>query len=105
VNPHQYVLLPSANDDPVESAAYLIGNASEGIAAKFVISVFSTSSLLASMPRIGMQCHFTKTEFRSVRRFPPNHFRRWLIFYRPSEAGIEVVRVIHSARDWSRLFV
>ncbi|MEX0717605.1 MAG: type II toxin-antitoxin system RelE/ParE family toxin [Planctomycetaceae bacterium] len=29
--------------------------------------------------------------------------RRYLVFYRPHPAGIEVLRIIHGARDWERL--
>ena len=99
-----YILLPQANEDLVESSAYLIENASVDVAIRFVRSTFSTSSLLATMSGMGRNCHFRKPELREVRRFPVNAFTRWLIFYRPSSEGIEVLRVIHSSRDWRRLF-
>lgn len=34
-----------------------------------------------------------------LRRVPITGFGNYLIFYRPIEGGIEVVRVIHGARD------
>lgn len=36
-----------------------------------------------------------------VRSFP---FGRYLIFYEPTEGGIDVVRVLHSARDIDAIF-
>jgi toxin ParE1/3/4 len=30
-------------------------------------------------------------------------FRNHLIFYRPIDDGIEIVRVLHGARDWQNL--
>ncbi|MGH9438287.1 MAG: type II toxin-antitoxin system RelE/ParE family toxin, partial [Terriglobia bacterium] len=37
-------------------------------------------------------------------RFPVKDFPKYLIFYRPIRDGIEVVRVIHGARDIPALF-
>ena len=31
-------------------------------------------------------------------------FRKWLIFYRPTSANIEVVRILSSYRDWETIF-
>lgn len=99
-----YILLPEADDDVVESAAYLIENASEEVAARFTRSIFSTASLLATMPGIGLHCHFKSPQFDAVRRIGPKGFEHWLVFYRPRPGGIEVLRVIHSSRNWPRLF-
>jgi len=43
-------------------------------------------------------------EFTGVRMWRVKGFRRYLIFYRPIEDGIEIVRVIHSSRDIAALF-
>lgn len=34
-----------------------------------------------------------------LRRWPIPGFRNYLIFYRPMENGVEIVRVLHGARD------
>jgi len=39
-----------------------------------------------------------------MRVFPVKSFENYLVFYRPIRDGIEVVRVIHGARDASRVF-
>jgi plasmid stabilization system protein ParE len=35
--------------------------------------------------------------------FPLKHFAEFVIFYRPLGKGIEIVRVVHGARDLPRL--
>jgi toxin ParE1/3/4 len=104
VSSGRYILLPQANEDLVESSAYLIESASIDVATRFVRSIFSTSALIATMPGIGLNCRLKRPELRKVRRLPVTHFARWLIFYSPSSEGIEVLRVIHSSRNWRRLF-
>ena len=54
--------------------------------------------LLASSPEIGK---IREDLAPSVRMFPVG---KYLIFYRPIPEGIEVVRVLHGARDLRRLF-
>jgi plasmid stabilization system protein ParE len=37
--------------------------------------------------------------FEGIRVFPVSRFKKYLVFYRPIEGGIEVLRVLHGARD------
>ena len=39
-----------------------------------------------------------------MRSFPVKRYRNYLIFYRPSRDGIEVIRILHGARDFRRYF-
>jgi toxin ParE1/3/4 len=50
------------------------------------------------MPLIGRQREELSPRLRS---FPVS---RYIIFYRPMENGIEIVRVLHGARDFPPLF-
>lgn len=104
MSPGLYILLPQANEDLVESSAYLIQNATTEVATRFVRSIFSTSALIATMPGIGLNCRFKRPELRKVRRLPVTNFVRWLTFYYPTSEGVDILRVIHSSRDWRRLF-
>ncbi|ANE55522.1 type II toxin-antitoxin system RelE/ParE family toxin [Methylomonas sp. DH-1] len=47
---------------------------------------------LADFPLMGVQ----RAEYFGLYQFPVDEY---LIFYRPSQTGIEVIRVIHSSRD------
>jgi toxin ParE1/3/4 len=104
VSEERYILLPAAEADLIESTAYLLENASNVVALRFIRSVFGTSRMLSGMPGIGVACHFKKRESRGIRRFAVKSFRNWLVFYRSTSHGIEVVRVISGRRDWGRLF-
>jgi len=44
------------------------------------------------------------TRLHGMRRLPVNEFEKYLIFYLPHEHGIEVIRILHGARDIDGLF-
>lgn len=56
--------------------------------------------MLAERPQLGVQ-RFPR--YPSFRLFP---FRRYLIIYRPLDTGdgIELIRLLHTARDYRRFF-
>jgi toxin ParE1/3/4 len=56
------------------------------------------SQPFAAMPRLGRKREELSPRLRS---FPVG---RYVIFYRPMENGIEIVRVLHGARDLPPLF-
>jgi toxin ParE1/3/4 len=45
---------------------------------------------------------FQRPSLRRVRRWPVSGFERWLIFYLPRRDGVDIVRVLHGARDIER---
>jgi toxin ParE1/3/4 len=67
-------------------------------ADKFILAIVSRFPKLAAMPLIGRQREELLPRLRS---FPVS---RYVIFYRPIENGIEIVRVLHGARDFPPLF-
>jgi toxin ParE1/3/4 len=67
-------------------------------AARCVRQVDQKARLLALSPQMGQVAEELAAE---LRRFPVGNY---LIFYRPTGRGIEVVRVLHGARDWAALF-
>lgn len=54
--------------------------------------------LIATQPLMGRARHELAADLRS---FP---FGRYVIFYAPVDGGIDVVRVLHSARDVGAVF-
>jgi toxin ParE1/3/4 len=95
---------PLALHDIRESYAYLKANAGAGTAARFVDSVQASGDFLAKFPEIGSICSYSDPELKGLRRWPVKEFRRWYLFYFPGEQGVDVVRVLHSARDLELLF-
>jgi toxin ParE1/3/4 len=59
---------------------------------------------IARNPQSGSRCNFKADELRGVRRMPIGRFPRHLIFYQVENGEIEILRVIHGARDMERLF-
>jgi toxin ParE1/3/4 len=86
-----------ANSDLLETWLY-IAEDSPAAADRWLALVDEKCRLLASMPQMGERCD---TLAPSLRRFAVG---RYVIFYRPAENGIELIRVISGARDIEALF-
>jgi len=98
-----YRLLPSAAKDLDDQAGYLMQEASLETALRFYDATASTFEMLAREPGVGERHQSSDLRLdglrvRRVERFP-NH----LIFDRPTDAGIDVARVLHGARDIGRM--
>jgi toxin ParE1/3/4 len=93
------VFRPRAWEDVQESAEYLAEDASTGIAEQFLDAVYELTERLAAMPRMGARCHFANPLLQGLRRFSVTGFEKGLAFYRVTDSRIEVIRVLHGARD------
>ena len=51
------------------------------------------------MPGIGTRYDPEDRLYAELRFFPVSRFKKYLVFYRPVAGGIEVLRVLHGARD------
>ena len=67
-------------------------------ADRFVRLLISKFPILASMPEMGLK----RDELSPGLRIFPVH--NYIIFYRPIKEGVEIVRVLHGARDLPPLF-
>ena len=70
-----------------------------GIAARFLDAFEATVRELAPRPWIGSPRENLHFPFYGVRSWPVRGFRKRLIFYRPIRGGIEVLHMLHAARD------
>ena len=68
-------------------------------AERFLDAAEAAFARLLEMPEIGAAREYRNERLTGLRLWPILGFERHLIFYRPIEAGIEVVRVIDAARD------
>ncbi|MBM9538791.1 type II toxin-antitoxin system RelE/ParE family toxin [Desulfobulbus alkaliphilus] len=87
------LLRPHAKADLVEIWDY-IAEDSEARADAFIEVIDQKLQLIAERPNIGRLRDELATSLRS---FPVG---RYIIFYIPFEEGINVVRVLHGARDF-----
>jgi toxin ParE1/3/4 len=90
---------PSANRDLVAIFRYYAREAGLRVADRFFSETEATFARLAGMP--GMGSHYEPEEplYGDLRYFPVSRFRMYLVFYRPIADDIEVIRVLHGARD------
>lgn len=83
--------------DLLEIILYIREN-NPSAAKRFLDQVDSRLKLLAKFPLIGS----ARSELgENLRSLPVG---KHLIFYRPTEKGIRVVRILHGARNLSRIF-
>jgi toxin ParE1/3/4 len=93
-----YRILPRADNDMNDIADYIAQdnpNAALAMIARFIESFVR----LSDHPRMGV----LQTELHHGLRLLP--VENYLIFYRSTEDEIEIVRVLHSARDWREILV
>ena len=63
-----------------------------------------TADLLAQNVEIGQHIVNAGQRRADVRWFVVPRFRNYLIFYRPLQNTILVLRVLHASQDWTRFF-
>ena len=88
---------PQADEDLLEIWLYIAADNIDA-ADNLLIRIKKMCSLLSENPEIGK---LQKNLSSSLRSFPHENY---LVFYRINDVGIEVVRVLHSAREIKRLF-
>lgn len=82
---------------------YLEEQAGLETAERFLSQLRASADELAEMPRLGRLCGFKRPGLRQVRRWPVKGFANWLIFYLPARGGVEILHVLHGARDIEHL--
>jgi toxin ParE1/3/4 len=84
--------------------ATFIQRESPNAAIRFLAAADVSFQQLATMPELGERQSFGRKELADLRVWQVRGFPNYLIFYRPVEGGIEVVRVLHGARDIAAIF-
>jgi plasmid stabilization system protein ParE len=85
-------------------AAYIEEQAGAHVAQNFVSSLMSSADLLLHTPRAGALCGFRSVRARRVRRWQVKSFEDWLIFYVARRSSVEIVHILHAARDIESIF-
>lgn len=95
---------PRARLDLRDCANHLADHASPNVALRFLECAAATFAVLADNPGIGRQMDVGRPGLGGMRAFRIRGFANHLIFYMASESsGVEVVRVLHGARDWAAI--
>ena len=94
-------LLPAADADIDDIAAY-IAHDSMDAALRFLDAIDDTLRLIREHPKRQALYGFRNERLHDVRRRAVIGFPKFLIFYRVSGRVVEVIRVLHGARDLTR---
>lgn len=97
------VMRPRAERDIDEQCLYFSEESIE-LAIRFHDQCERTIRNLADNPDVGIHCEFNNPDLQDIRWKKIGRFRNHLVFYRPIDDGIEVIRVLQATRDFTRLF-
>jgi toxin ParE1/3/4 len=97
------LLTPQAWEDALEIVAY-IGTDNPEAASRFVPSLEETCTQLVALPGLGRVRQFRRKDLKGVRMVPVTGFESYLIFYAAVGKSIQVIRVLHAARDFPTIF-
>jgi toxin ParE1/3/4 len=86
-------------DREIDDIALHIAGGDRKAGQRFLVNTFRAFDKLLAMPMMGGAVPSHPPQFSGLRRWSVPGFKKYLIFYRPVEDGIEVVRVLHGARD------
>jgi toxin ParE1/3/4 len=89
---------PQVIRDLIELATYIAEDNLEA-SDRFLAAAEATFKQLGEMPGIGKPCQFSNPKLEGVRQQAIKGFKKYLVFYRPTDLDVEIIRVIHSARD------
>jgi toxin ParE1/3/4 len=94
---------PEARIDIAEIGLYFAERNQE-VESRFYLELDKTIRMLADSPNLGERCQFRNPETKGMRIWQVSKFSNYLIFYLPKDDQLDVVRVIHGARDYAAIF-
>ena len=83
----------------LREAAFYLDEQTFGLGDRFLIATERAFEQLAETPGLGAVRRFDDPRFTGLRSWRIRGFENWLVFYRVTEEAVEVVRVLHGARD------
>jgi len=92
-----------ADADIEEIGLYFAERAPE-VRSRFQQAIDKTVRVLARSPNLGERCQFRNPQTKGMRKWRVDGFPNHVIFYRPVGDKLEILRVLHGARDYAALF-
>ena len=97
-------LSPQAVADLQGICAYIAADNPEA-ANRVRDAILHAADFLAENPQLGRQVLKAVSPHTQTRWLVVPKFRNYLLFYRPFQDTIVVIRILHAARDWTRFFI
>jgi toxin ParE1/3/4 len=101
---NRILLRPAAERDLSDQAEYLTQHQNLPTGLRFLRAAEETIRLLARQPEMGTRTECRSSFLEGMRMFPLKRFPNHLVFYRYMKSDIEIIRVLHGARDIESLF-
>lgn len=101
---HAVTVRPRARLDLLEQFVYFGERAGIGVAERYLAAVNDTCFRLASHPETGRLYDCGIAHLEGLRRAAVKGFETYLIFYMTVSSGIDIIRVLHGARDIATIF-
>ncbi len=96
------LIRPKAQADMDDTAEYLSQENPES-ARRFLAAIEETIQQLLTIPGLGRVRKYLNPKLKDLRSWRIRGFEKWLVFYRPTDDRIEIVRILHGARDLTPL--
>lgn len=97
------ILAPAARDDLDAIHSHIAADNPEA-ADRVLDSAFDTFGLLIQNPELGRVRTFSGPRLQGLRSIGVRAYPNYVIFYRVRQTAVEVVRVLHGARNFDDLF-
>jgi toxin ParE1/3/4 len=91
-------------EEDVQQIVFYIAEDNLHAADAFRAAIEKARATLEDLPETGSPCDFDSHEVADLRMLPVPKFKNYLIFYRSTQEEVEILRVLHGARDVSSLF-
>jgi len=94
---------PAAEADADLAADYYAREANIDVALRFLAAVDRAYERLREHPYLGTEVKFFRARLLGLRFWPVPGFERYLVFYVPASDLVDIVRVLHGARELREL--
>ena len=99
----RFIVQSQAHRDVISQAEYYCQHSGDRLALRFFEATEAAFRFLLRHPSIGKPCRIPRHAEQGVREFGITSFPRHLVIYRAIAEGIEIIRVVHAARDLETL--
>jgi toxin ParE1/3/4 len=94
---------PQAERD-IEECFVFIGEENLDVGVHFLVAVEETIEFISKNPLVGSVREFKNPQIKNIRMMLVKGFHNYQIFYTVEAETIEIVRVLHGARDLPDVF-
>ncbi|MGC1394270.1 MAG: type II toxin-antitoxin system RelE/ParE family toxin [Coleofasciculaceae cyanobacterium] len=96
---YELIIRNRATQDLRQQANYILINSNAAAAERFLELAEDTFAQLLRVPGIGKVVRLVSVRMGEVRQWRIKDFQEYLVFYRIVDERVEILRVLHGARD------